>query len=297
MNNTYAMSASLEAKKNSQAAMITTGFAGLMILLMFLLKWSLPVIETPIADLGIEVNIAMEDEVPTKLLGGGGGGGNPVEAPGKAGIAPHVPPPPGVNEDSKDVDADDADKAAPAIVRPNNPKPVHKVVENTSVVKTPPKPVIETPAPKVPKTLYPGSTTRGTSTGGNEAAIYTRKGGSGNGDGVGDGNGSGGGTGGGFGGGNGTGSGTGNGPRKVSGSRSIITNKSMNAGENIAGKVLAEIKVNADGIGTFVRSKGGSLMNDPQAIEIVRDWLRKNRFNKAGEESNVVYEFNIKMGG
>jgi hypothetical protein len=38
MNNAYAMSASFEARKNSQATMITAGFAGLMILLMFLLK-------------------------------------------------------------------------------------------------------------------------------------------------------------------------------------------------------------------------------------------------------------------
>src|ERR1700704_1298030 len=116
MNNTYAMSASFEARKNSQAAMITTGFAGLMILLMFLLKWSLPAIEVPIADNGIEINLKIEDEVPAKVLGGGGGGGNPVQAAGHAGIADHTPPQPGVKEDSKDIETDENDKAAPEVV-------------------------------------------------------------------------------------------------------------------------------------------------------------------------------------
>ena len=292
------MSASFEARKNSQATMITAGFAGLMILLMFLLKWSLPVIEAPIADAGIEINLNIEDEVPAKVLGGGGGGGNPVEAPAKAGIADPTPPQPGVKEESKDIETDDNDKTNPEVVRPTNPKPVPKVIENTSsVVKPTPKAVIETPAPRVAKTLYHGSTTTGTSTGGNEAAIYTRKGGSGNGTGVGDGNGNDGGRGNGDGGGNGPGSGTGNGPRKVSGNRVVINPKNMDAGENLKGKVFAEIKVSPDGIGTFVRAARGSRWTSGEAIDIVREWLRRNHFNKSNEESVVVYEFNFIMGG
>jgi hypothetical protein len=114
---------------------------------------------------------------------------------------------------------------------------------------------------------------------------------------VGNGSGTGGGSGTGDGGGNGSGSGSGNGPRRVSGSRYVINPKPMNAGENIQGKIVAEIKVSSDGRGTFLFAKGGSLMSNNQAIEIVKDWLRKNRFNTAGEESNVAYEFNIKIGG
>jgi hypothetical protein len=290
------MSASFEARKNSQATMITAGFAGLMILLMFLLKWSLPVIEPPIADMGVEVNLDITDEEIAKVLGGGGGGGNPVQASGPAGPAPYTPPQPGVDEESKDIETDDNDKENPPVVRPVNPKPVNKVVENTSIVKATPKPVIDNPAPQRPKAVL-GKTVSGTNTGGGAADDYDRTGGTGNGSGVGNGPGNGGGTGGGNGGGNGTGSGSGNGPRKISGNRIVINPKSMNAGENIAGKVLAEIKVSPDGIGTFVRSKGGSLMNDQQAIGIVRDWLRRNRFNKSEQESIVTYEFNIKMGG
>lgn len=293
------MSASFEARKNSQAAMVTAGFSGLMVLLLFLLKWSIPVIEPPIADAGIEITINMEDEIPAKALGGGGGGGNPVQAAGHAGIAHPTPPQPGVKEESKDIDTDD-DKTSPEIKRPVNPKPVNKMIENTSsVVKQTPKPIVETPAPpRKPKTEYKGATTHGTSTGGNDAAaIYQRPGGSGKGNGVGDGNGNDGGRGTGDGGGNGPGSGTGTGPRKVSGNRVVINPKNMDAGENLKGKVFAEINVSPDGIGSFVRTTRGSTYTSGQAVEIIKEWLRRNRFNKSNGESVVVYEFNFIMGG
>src|SRR5258705_12329790 len=109
MNNAYAMSASFEARKNQQATMITAGFAGLIVLLLFLVKWQLPVFEKPIADVGIEVQLNLPEDPPQKFASGGGGGGNPVQATGAAGIAPHVPPSPGTKEESKDVE-DDKDK-------------------------------------------------------------------------------------------------------------------------------------------------------------------------------------------
>lgn len=292
------MSAALEARKNSQASMITAGFAGFMILLMFLLKWKLPVFEKVNESVAIEVELNLPEEPPARVAGGGGGGGNPVQASGPAGIAPHVPPQPGIDEDSKDMATDDNDKANPTVIKPTNPRPTaNKVIENTSIAKTTPKPIIENPAPKLKQGAQMGKTTAGVGKGGGTAEDYDRTGGRGNGTGVGNGDGRDGGSGNGNGGGNGPGSGTGNGPRRISGSRFVSSPKPMNAGENIAGKVLAEIRVSPDGIGSFVRGKGGSLMNDPQAIAIIRDWLRRNRFNKAEDESNVVYEFNIKLGG
>lgn len=278
--------------------MITAGFAALMTLLMFMWKWTLEAVEQPVPDMGILVELPpLEEEIPARALGGGGGGGNPVEAPGQKGLADPTPPPPGEKEDSRDIETNDKDVTAPPIVKPVNPKPAPKVVEASSVTKTPPKPVEVPPAPKVAKTLYKGNTTSGTSSGGNEATTYSRNGGTGGGYGVGDGNGDGGGRGGGSGGGNGTGSGTGNGPRRVSGNRVVINPKNMDAGENLRGKVLAEIRVSPDGIGTFVRTTRGSTFTDGQAIDIIREWLRRNRFNKSGEESTVVYEFNFVMGG
>lgn len=297
MNNSYTMSAALEARKNTQATMITAGFAGFMILLMFLLKWKLPVFEKIVETPAIEVELNLPDEPPTPIAGGGGGGGNPVQAPNQAGPAPTTPPAPGEDEDSKDIETDDNDKNVPEVKKPTNPKPVDKIVTNPSPVKTPPKKIEETPAPPRPKSVYKGNTTAGTSNGGNESSTYQRNGGSGTGTGVGNGAGGPGGTGGGNGGGNGTGSGTGNGPRRISGNRVVLSPKNMDAGENLRGKVLAEIKVSPDGVGTFVRAARGSTYTSGQAIEIIREWLRRNRFNKTGEESVVVYEFNFIMGG
>ena len=137
----------------------------------------------------------------------------------------------------------------------------------------------------------------GNNTGGGTQDNYERSGGRGTGLGVGTGPGTGGGRGTGTGGGNGPGLGTGNGPSRVSGSRNVLSPKPMNAGENIEGKIRAEIRVSPDGIGTFVRATGGALMSNRQAIEIVRDWLRRNRFNKSDAETIEVYDFNIKMGG
>jgi hypothetical protein len=276
--------------------MLTAGFAGFMILLMFLLKWKVPVFEKVVIEPGIEVQLNLPDEPPQVYAGGGGGGGNPVNAPEPAGTAPPTPPAPGVEEDSRDIETDDNDKDAPEVVRPVNPRPAKHVVENTSVVKaTTPKP-IENPAPPKPKATL-GANTTGNNKGGNAANTYERSGGQGGGRGVGNGDGNGGGTGGGNGGGNGTGSGTGAGPRRVSGSRVVINPKSMDAGENLRGKVFAEIKVSPDGIGTFVRTTRGTTANNSEMISIIREWLRRNKFNKADNESIVVYEFNFLLGG
>lgn len=294
MNYYTAMMQSFEKEKNRKAAMITGGIALAMFFAFILIKIPLPKIEIPAPKMYVEVDL--EDLLPAKKYGGGGGGGNPVKADQPKGIAkPSVVP--GVKEDSKDFETNDKDEAAPRVNKPVNPKPeAPRVNPNTSVVKENPKPIIETPAPPRPKAVV-GKTLSGNGSGGGTADKYDIAGGEGNGTGVGKGNGYGGGSGNGSGGGNGTGVGTGNGPRRVSGNRNIVTSNKLDAGENISGKVEAEIKVSADGVGTLVRTVRGSLMSDSQAKDIIRDWLRRNRFNKTGEESLVVYEFNIRTGG
>ena len=294
MNYYTAMMLSFEKEKNKRAGMITLGVALAMLLTFIFLKWPLPTIEFPPKDMYVEVDLG-DLPPPAKKYGGGGGGGNTVKATGPKGIAkPAVVP--GVKEDSKDFVTNDKDVTAPSANKPANPKPnVPNVNPNTSVVKETPK-VIETPAPRVPKATA-GKTLSGTGSGGGSAENYDLAGGEGDGNGVGLKKGSGGGSNGGSGGGNNGGNGTGNGPRMVSGSRKIITSGKLDAGENISGKVEAEIKVSPDGIGTFVRTVRGSLMSDGQAKNIIRDWLRDNKFNKTGQESVVILEFNIRTGG
>lgn len=288
------MMQSFEREKNRQASLITGGVALAMLLTFIFLKWPLPKIEIPPQDMYVEVDLGPEPVVIR--AGGGGGGGNIVKADKDPGIAkPAVVP--GTPDETKNFETNDKDEEAPPVNRPVKTKPeVTKVNPNVSVVKTTPKQIIETPAPPRPKAVV-GKTLTGSGTGGGTADKYDIAGGTGNGNGVGTGPGYGGGTGGGAGGGNGTGLGTGNGPRRVSGNRLIVTSGKLDAGENISGKVEAEIKVSADGVGTLVRTIRGSLMSDGQAKDIIRDWLRRNRFNRTGEESVVVYEFNIRTGG
>jgi len=295
MNYYTAMMQSFEREKNRQAMMITIGVALAMLFTFILWKWPLPKIEIPPQLTYVEVQL--EDFPPDVKFGGGGGGGNKVQADQEKGIA-KASVPPGVPDETKELRADDKDEEAPAVNKTVATKPEAKTInQNASIVKTNPKPIVETPAPPKPKAVA-GKTLSGTGTGGGTADKYDIAGGDkGGGTGVGKGPGYGGNSGGGTGGGNGTGFGTGNGPKRVSGNRTLITSVKLDAGENISGKVEAEIKVSADGIGTLLRTKNGSLMSDPQAKDIIRDWLRRNRFNKADEESVVVYEFNIRTGG
>jgi hypothetical protein len=295
MNYYTAMMQSFEREKNRQAMMITVGVALAMLFTFILWKWPLPKIEIPPQLTYVEVQL--EDFPPDVKFGGGGGGGNKVQADQEKGIA-KASVPPGVPDETKELRADDKDEEAPAVNKTVATKPEAKTInQNASIVKTNPKPIVETPAPPKPKAVA-GKTLSGTGTGGGTADKYDIAGGDkGGGTGVGKGPGYGGNSGGGTGGGNGTGFGTGNGPKRVSGNRTLITSVKLDAGENISGKVEAEIKVSADGIGTLLRTKNGSLMSDPQAKDIIRDWLRRNKFNRTGEESVVVYEFNIRTGG
>ena len=289
------MSASFEAKKNSQASMITAGFAGLLLLLMFLLKWSVPIMEHQPVEQGILVELNLPEEPPLRAnFGGGGGGGNPVQAAGVAGTAPETPPQPGTNDDAKDIDEDETDKTAPAILKPDNPKPTAtKINENRSVVKTEPKPVIETPAPPPPKPkAVLGRTTTGSGQGGGAAQDYDRSGGAGTGSGVGNGSGSGGGNGTGSGGGSGSGVGRGIGPRVSRGDRSIVSSYAFK-GDLEKATIYADIKVSPDGIGQFIQFARLSTSFSSAYKTAVMQYLRNMKFNKSDHESMVTVIFNF----
>jgi len=287
------MSASLEAKHRSQAWLITGGFTGLMILLLLFLRWKLPVFVNITQEPGIEVelNLPPEPELPESRADGGGGGGNPVQASGPAGIAKHVPPTPG--EDSKDLD-EDPDKTSPAILKPNIPKPTAtKINENKSIVKAEPRPIVETPAPKVPKAVL-GKTTTGTGRGGGAAEDYERAGGRGNGNGVGIGNGTEGGRGNGHGGGNGNGTGGGTGPKVTRGDRKIVRYYSFE-GDLDKAVVYANISVSPDGTGKFISIAKGSSNTSNAYKQAIMQYLQNIRFDKADHESMLTVQFNFRV--
>ena len=297
MNNTYAMSASFEAKKNTQATMATIGFAGLLFLLMFFWTWTIPAIIPPPHDEGIlvELNLPEEPPIEIKQAGGGGGGGNPVQAIGEKGTA-SAPQLPGTLDDAKDIEEDPDEKVSPPILKPDNPKPdAKKINENKSVVKTPPKPDPEPPAPAKPKAVL-GKTTTGTRTGGGAAEDYDRAGGTGTGSGVGNGSGSGGGSGTGAGGGHGSGVGSGVGPRVTRGDRRIVSSYSFE-GDLARATILADIKVSKDGVGTFQNFARGSSSTSSAYRNAIVQYLRNIKFNKSDHESTVTVRFNFHVSG
>jgi hypothetical protein len=287
------MSASLEAKHRSRAWMITGLFAGFVLLLLLFLKWKLPVFEYTLPETGIMVELNLPIEPDPPVTNGGGGGGNPVQASGPRGVANHVPPAPGPTDDSKDIE-DQTDKSAPAIAKPVAPKPTAtKIVENKSVVKADPKPVVETPAPRVAKATM-GKTTSGTGKGGGVADNYDRSGGSGNGNGVGTGNGTGGGRGNGVGGGNGTGSGSGTGPKVTRGDRKIVRHYAFD-GELDKAVIYANINVSPDGTGKFVSIAKGSSNSSNAYKQAIMQYLQNIRFDKADHESMITVQFNFRV--
>ena len=283
------MSASLEAKYRSQASMITAGFAALMLLIMFLLKWELPPLEKIVQEPGIEVelNLPAEPEIPSD---GGGGGGNPVQATGPAGIAQAAPPTPGEKDDSKDIEENN-DKESPAVTKPVVVKPKAVTITNTSIAKTTPKPIVETPALPRPKAVL-GKTTTGAGKGGGAADDYDRSGGRGNGSGVGNGNGTGGGTGNGNGGGNGTGNGGGNGPKVTNGDRRIVRSYSFE-GDLDKATIYANVNVSPEGVGKFVNIAKGSSNSSNAYKEAIMRYLQNIRFDKSDHESMVTVRFNF----
>ncbi len=290
------MSDSFETRKNTQASMITLGVAGLVLLIFFLIKMDFPTFEIPIVDNAVEVNLNIPDEIaPSVGGGGGGGGGNPVQATGPAG-AVYSPPQPGEKEDVKDIE-DNNDKESPAILKPNNPKPTAtKINSNQSVVKTTPKPVVETPTPPRAKAVL-GKTLGGSGTGGGVAENYDRSGGRGNGSGVGHGNGTDGGSGGGNGGGNGPGSGLGTGPKSFGTKVLNIANQSFEDEFNENAKVAMDIVADERGrVLSATFQPRGSTTSNRKLIDIAerRAFELKLGASGGGQKGTVIFNFKLR---
>ncbi len=164
-----------DTQKNIRAGTITGVICGLMLLMFFIISWTIPAPEVPPVEEGIEVNLGNSDE-------------------GLGEIAPMIPGPPAAEteevnmppktqvtqaEEAKEVATDDNDKEAPdvAVPKPLAPKkesPVIPKKENTTPVKTTtPKPqVVDNPKPAVkkPVAVYKGGD--GSGTGGNNADTW-----------------------------------------------------------------------------------------------------------------------------
>src|SRR5258705_249968 len=186
-----------------------------------------------------------------------------------------------------------ANRRKASMVKPVVSKPKATTITNTSVVKAEPKPIVEIPAPRVPKAVL-GKTTTGVGKGGGSTDDFEKSGGKGNGFGVGNGNGTGGGTGNGTGGGNGTGSGTGTGPKVTRGDRKIIRYYSFE-GDLDKAVVYANINVSPEGIGKFVSIAKGSSNSSNEYKTAIMQYLQNIKFDKADHESMLTVQFNFRV--
>lgn len=290
------MSNSFEVQKNIRAAIYTFAIAVLILLISFFWKWQLLDVIKLKEDEGIlvELNIPEASIQPVETgESGGGGGGNPVETVGEKGTA-YSPPQQGEKTPSKDIEEDPKETKTPAILKPDNPKPLAKKINiNTTPVKTTPKPVTATPAPTKPKAIM-GKTVLGGGSGGGTNTDANRSGGSGSGSGVGQGSGSGGGSGSGSGGGNGTGAGVNSGPRITRGDRRIVQAYSFQGNLNRA-TIYADVKVSPEGTGTFIRFARGSTATGSNYKNAIVQYLQRMKFNTADHESTVTVQFNFRV--
>ena len=164
-----------DTQKNIRAGTITGIICGLLILMFFIISWTIPAPEIPPVEDGIEVNLGNSDQglgTEAPMIPG-----PPAAASKEINLPPktQVTPP----EVSKEVVTDDNDKEAPDAVvpKPVAPKkesPNIPKKENTTPVKIAnPKPqVVENPKPvvKKPVAVYKGGD--GSGTGGNNADTW-----------------------------------------------------------------------------------------------------------------------------
>lgn len=285
------MLTSTQQYPRNKALLVTLGFALTMLLLLWFLKWKLPVFEKSSFTGGVEVEVKWPPDPPESFEEGGGGGGNPVQTNGAAGVAPAAPMPPGENTASKAVEEDPLSES-PAIAKPNASKKEAKSIAINSSHKSPVKKV-ETPTPKKPKAVM-GKTIDGAGTGGGATDNFERTGGQGTGWGAGQGGGAGGGSRTGMGGGLGSGTGTGTGPRVTRGDRKIVKTYSFEGDLNKA-TVYANILVAPNGSGKLISLAKGSSATGTAYKQAISKYLERMRFDAADHESMVTVQFNFRI--
>ena len=163
---------SFERQKNIKAATITGFICGALLVLFFIISWTIPTPAANTQEEGIEVNLGNSDI--------GSGDIQPLipDPPSAAEVQVNTPPKntETIPEEVKDVETNDNDKEAPNV---SIPKPVKQVTSKPKIPAkedtrpptiTKPKPAVvenPTPTPQKPKYIYKGGD--GTDKGGNNA--------------------------------------------------------------------------------------------------------------------------------
>ncbi len=287
MNNSTAlmMTDNFEAKKNTQASMLTLGISGLLLLLFFLVKFTYPKIEPPVFMDVMEVNLGTDDT--------GSGTDQPLLPgdPAPAQQTAYTPPAPtqSTDEGAKAVETDESDAAAPAVKNPVVAKPdATKINTDNKTVKTKPNPSpVVTNTPPKPKAVL-GRTTGSNGNGGNGADTYKP----GSGEGVAGGNGDQGRPGGSPNGTTYTGSPRNLGVRVVS-----IPAQSFEDEFNENGKIALDVVVDGNGRLTSASYQpSGSTTNNRQMIDIAKRRAAQVTYPKyeGGFKQKIIFDFKVK---
>ncbi len=288
------MSQDFETAKNVKAGTLTGVISGVLFLLFFLVSWSAPVIQEPVFEEGLEVNLGIDDDGAGEvqpLRPGPPSAAEPVVSTPKVVSAP-VQEVKAIETDDNDEEAPDVNVPKPKVTNPKSPViPKETTVKNTHQQ---PQPVVEQPKPAPrPKATYKGGD--GSGPGGNNADSWNGSKSEGNTTGTGDR-------------GKITGDpnsknydgfgGSGNGNYTIQGNlkgRSIVRQPSFQDEFNENAKVAVDLSVDASGAvtGATYQPRGSTTSN--AAMKDIA--LRKARQLKfaAGEEQRGTIIFNFRV--
>ena len=265
----------------------TAGLAGAILLLIFMIKWNIPVHTPPVVAEYIEINLGNSDV---------GSGNDQPQLPGDPAPAQqtaYVPPQPvqSATESAKDIDENETAHDAPPVVKPAISKPDATRIntESKSVRKTTttvPQPV--TPAPPRPKAVL-GHTVGGTGNGGNGADTYKPGTGEGQGGGPGD---------------QGVIGGNPNGTRYTGTPRNLgvrvvnIGGQTFSDDFNKSGKIVLDIVVDANGrlVSASYQPSGSTLPKSSSNYQIALDRARTDvKYPKyeGGFRQSLTFNFKV----
>lgn len=278
MHYTYTMIQAFETEKNRKAFIYTAIICALIVILFFLIRWTVLPVSVPVIEDLIEINLGNDEEgfgEEQPLIKGNFTPSQETIVASKQETSNSAP-------DNKVQPDDNAEEDAAAVVKP--------VKNNTKIkTETPVKPApVPTPKPQKPKNTYngPGSglpgnnptddngyKSQGTnpdgkndngSPGGNKDSYGTTPGGK-----VG-------------------------GPKVTRGNRKIVRYYSF-TGELNKATIYAIIKVSPSGQGRFIGFEKGSTSRNQAYADAISNYLRNIQFDKAEDESTVTVQFNFSI--
>ena len=284
----YAVANQFEQQKNIKAGGYTAIVAGILLFLLLIIGWTIPKIDPPIPDQGIEVNLGNSDFGSGDIEPTSPGEPAPQLAEQVAATPPDAQP---VAEEK--MEEPDANDPEPAIVKPvEKPKAVIKPNNNPPVIKPVPIKLPPAPVPQKAKAQM-GQNTGGTGPGGNNQDAFNGV----KNQGIAGGNGNQGKINGNpnsdsYTGNGGTGKG---GVTVIRGNRTVVRATRLEGEFTRSATLYIDVKVDENGTGSFIRVTKG--INESQYTSIIKQRLasRDIQFNGSGDESivNIMIVFKV----